>query len=52
MYTFVEEKDISFKYELSEVEPEKIYEHFMQYEDEVCFILDKGLVTVRHCYNR
>lgn len=44
MYTFVEEKDILFKYELSELEPEKIYEHFMQYDDEVCFILDKGFV--------
>ena len=44
MYTFVLEKDITFKYELAELEPEKIYEHFMEYEDEVCFILDKGLV--------
>lgn len=50
MYTFVAEKDVLFKVELSELEPERIYEHFMVYDDEVCFVLNQnqvyGIITI------
>lgn len=50
MYTFVEEKNMLFKYELSELEPERIYEHFMVHDDEICFVLNKnqvyGIITI------
>ncbi len=50
MYTFVEEKNILFKYELSELEPERIYEHFMVHDDEICFVFNKnqvyGIITI------
>lgn len=50
MYTFVEEKEVLFKYELVELNPERIYEHFMLEDDEICFVMDKnqvyGIITI------
>lgn len=50
MYTFVAEKDVLFKVELSELEPERIYEHFIAYDDEICFVLNQnqvyGIITI------
>ena len=41
---WVEEKDLTFQYELSQVQDryEEIYQHFMDYDDEICYVKDGG----------
>lgn len=42
---FVDEQKITFKYEYSQLgDYEEIYQHFMKYNEEICYVLDKGKV--------
>lgn len=35
-YEFVEERNIAFRFDLMDADPERIYHHFMNEDDEIC----------------
>ena len=53
-YQFIDEKNVEFRYDLSEVNPENIYCHFMSCNDEICYIFQGeflyGIVTIGDLY--
>lgn len=53
-YEFVDGEDITFKYELSDVDVERIYQHFMNEDDEICYVFQGdslyGIITMGDLY--
>ncbi len=54
MYRFAEAKDIDFKCELSDIDIDSIYHHFMTCNDEICYVFDNeniyGIITIGDMY--
>lgn len=54
--SFIDAKDIDFQFELSQIENNysEVYKHFMQYDDEVCYVHNHGelygIITIGDLY--
>lgn len=53
-YEFVDAKDITFKFELLDVDAERIYQHFMNVDAEICYVFQGdslyGIITMGDLY--